>query len=36
MFDETRVACVAHLLGLQFYVGSFETSQWGEMVCYFS
>jgi hypothetical protein len=29
------VVCVAHLLGLQVYVGSFETSQQGEMVCCF-
>jgi hypothetical protein len=28
--------CVAHLLGLQIYAGTFETSCQGEMVCHFS
>jgi hypothetical protein len=30
------VVCVAHLLYLQVYAGSFETSQQGEMECCFS
>jgi hypothetical protein len=33
---ESCVVCVAHLLGLKVYAGSFETGQQGEMVCHFS
>jgi hypothetical protein len=33
---ELHLVHVAHLLGLQIYAGSFETSQWGEMECCFS
>jgi hypothetical protein len=34
--EELHMVHVAHLLRLQIYAGSFETSQWGEMVCCFS
>jgi hypothetical protein len=30
------VVCVAYLLGLKIYAGSFETSQWWEVICLFS
>jgi hypothetical protein len=33
---ESHVMHVAHLLDLQVYTGSFETSQQGEMACCFS
>jgi hypothetical protein len=31
-----HVLCIAHVLSLQVYAGSFETSQQGEMTCHFS
>jgi hypothetical protein len=31
-----HVVCVTHLLGLQIYIGSFETGQQGEMAGGFS
>jgi hypothetical protein len=33
---ESCVVCVAHLLGLQVYIGSIAISWQGEMVCHFS
>jgi hypothetical protein len=33
---KSHVVHVPHLLHLQVYASSFETSQWGEIVCCFS
>jgi hypothetical protein len=36
LVGESCMVHVAHLLGLQVYGGSFETSQQGKMTCHFS